>query len=311
MNSAAPVIPKLLVSSVVRGAQQGDSHGGLFVVDIERGEFEQVVDWNTAGIDWDGRGADRGLRGIVIADKEIFVAASDELFVYDPWFRPVASYRNPYLKHCHEMSLHKGKLYITSTGFDAIVRFDLATRRFDLGMAIVTDGRLVNAKGFDPNKPDAHDPSNVLHINNVHVDDTGVYVSGRKMPALVQLTQTAIGMVAGLPRGTHNARPFRGGVLFNDTDSDSVVWQGPQGRVAVRVPAYDPRSLTHMDVDASGIARQGFGRGLCVISDTLVAAGSSPTTVSIHDLQSGTCIRSMKLSSDVRNAAHGLAVWPF
>lgn len=311
MTAAAPVIPKLLVSSVVRGAQQGDSHGGLYVVDIERGEFEQVVDWNTAGIDWDGRGADRGLRGIVVADKEIFVAASDELFVYDPWFRQVASYRNPYLKHCHEMSLHKGKLYITSTGFDAVIRFDLATRRFDLGMAIITDGRLVNAKGFDPNTPDAHDPSNVLHINNVHVDDTGVYVSGRKMPALVQLTQTAVGMVAGLPRGTHNARPFRGGVLFNDTDSDSVVWQGPQGRVAIRVPTYDPRSLTHMDVDASGIARQGFGRGLCVISDTLVAAGSSPTTVSIHDLQSGSCIRSMNLSVDVRNAAHGLVVWPF
>lgn len=304
-------LPKLLVSSVVRGSQQGDSHGGLYLVDIDAGQYEQVVDWNTSGIDWEGRGADRGLRGIVIAGKEIYVAASDELFVYDPWFRLIASYRNPYLKHCHEMSLHRGKLYITSTGFDALVRFDMASKRFDLGIAIVAAGGLVNARGFDPNTPDAVAPSNILHINNVWVDGNGVYVSGRRMPALVQVTQTQIAMVAGLPRGTHNARPFRGGVLFNDTDSDSVVWAGPEERVAIRTPRYDPKLLTHMDADASGLARQGFGRGLCVISDTLVAAGSSPTTISIHDLDAGACIAGINLSLDVRNAAHGLAVWPF
>ena len=303
--------PKLLASSVVRGSQQGDSHGGLYLVDIDAGQYEQVVDWNTSGIDWEGRGADRGLRGIVITGKEIFIAASDELFVYDPWFRLIASYRNPYLKHCHEMSLHRGKLYITSTGFDALVRFDMASRRFDLGIAIVAAAGVVNARGFDPNQPEAVTPSNVLHINNVWVDDNGVYVSGRKMPALVQVTQTQIAMVAGLPRGTHNARPFRGGVLFNDTDSDSVVWLGPEERVAIRTPRYDPKLLTHMDADASGLARQGFGRGLCVLSDTLVAAGSSPTTISIHDMDAGVCIAGLNLSMDVRNAAHGLAVWPF
>jgi len=311
VTKLAADIPKLLVSSVVRGAQQGDSHGGLYVVDMARGDFEQVIDWNTSGIDWQGRGADRGLRGIAIEGEEIFVAASDELFIYDPWFRLTASYRNPYLKHCHEMSLHRGKLYITSTGFDAIVRFDLATRRFDLGIAILTEGRVVNAKAFDPNRTGAHAASNVLHLNNVHVDDTGVFVSGRKMPALVQITQTSIAMAAGIPRGTHNARPFRGGVLFNDTDSDSVVWLGPKGRVAMPTPHYDPKTLTHMDVDASGIARQGFGRGLCVIDNGLIAAGSSPTTVSVYDLDAGVCIRSLNLSMDVRNAAHGLAVWPY
>lgn len=305
------VLPKLLVSSVVRGSQQGDSHGGLYLVDIDAGQYEQVVDWNTSGIDWEGRGADRGLRGIVIAGKEIYVAASDELFVYDPWFRLIASYRNPYLKHCHEMSLHRGKLYITSTGFDALVRFDMASKRFDLGITIVAAGGLVNARGFDPNTPNAVAPSNILHINNVWVDDNGVYVSGRRMPALVQVTQTQIAMVAGLPRGTHNARPFRGGVLYNDTDSDSVVWSGPERRVAIRTPRYDPKLLTHMDADASGLARQGFGRGLCVISDTLVAAGSSPTTISVLDLDAGISIAGINLSLDVRNAAHGLAVWPF
>lgn len=304
-------IPKLLVSSVVRGSQQGDSHGGLYLVDMEKREFEQVIDWNTAGIDWEGRGADRGLRGIVVHGKEIYLAASDELFVYDPWFRPIASFRNPYLKHCHEMSLHRGKLYLTSTGFDTLLRFDLASRQFDLGIAVTSDGGAINARGFDPRQPGGPAQGNIFHINNVHADDTGVFLSGRKMPALVQITQTAIGVVAGLPRGTHNARPFRGGVLFNDTDSDSVVWNGPAGRVAIKVPLYDPIFLLNRDADATGIARQGFARGLCPISDTLIAAGSSPTTIAIHDLGAGKCLTSLNLTMDIRHAAHGLTIWPF
>jgi hypothetical protein len=145
----------------------------------------------------------------------------------------------------------------------------------------------------------------------VHADESGVFLAGRKIPALVQLTQSAICVVAGLPRGTHNARPFRGGVLFNDTDSDSVVWNGPAGRVAIRVPRYDPVRLRHADADASGLARQGFARGLCVLSETLVAACSSPTTVSILDLAAGQCLTSLNLTLDVRNAAHGLARWPY
>ena len=304
-------LPKLLVSSVVRGSLQGESQGGLYLVDPEKRESEQVLDWNTGGADGAGRGADRGLRGIAIVGNDIYLAASDELFVFDPWFRLLDAYRNPYLSNCHEVSLHGGKLYLTSTGFDALMRFDLASRQFDLGIAITSNQGAVSARSFDPRQAGGPAPASIFHINNVCADDNGVFVSGRKMPALLQITQDAIGIVAGLPRGTHNARPFRGGVLFNDTDSDSVVWNGPDGRIAIRVPLYDPAFLLNRDADASGIARQGFARGLCAISDTLVAAGSSPTTVAIHDLTAARCIMSLNLTMDVRHAAHGLAVWPF
>ena len=49
---------RVLVSSVVRGANQGDSHGGLFLVDLERETFEQLLDWNDGSINFEGRGAD-------------------------------------------------------------------------------------------------------------------------------------------------------------------------------------------------------------------------------------------------------------
>lgn len=303
--------PKLLVSSVVRGSRQGDSHGGLYLVDMEAGRFEQKLDWNTSGIDFEGRGADRGLRGIAVVGNEIFVAASDELFVFDTSFQTIASYRNPYLKHCHEICEHRGKLWLTSTGFDAVLRLDLASRVFDFGIGLsMADGRL-NGATFDPREAGGPAPANEFHVNSVHVGDGGIFVCGRRLPGLAQITQAGIAIVTPLPLGTHNARPFRGGVIFNDTENDSLTWITRDGRVSIPVPRHDEGTLTNTDFDESGLARQAFARGLCPIDGLLVAGGSSPTTVSIYDLAVRERLKSVTVTMDIRNAAHGLALWPF
>jgi hypothetical protein len=111
-------LPKLIATSVVRGSQQGESHGGIYTVDFERQSSELHVDWNTSDIDFEGRGADRGLRGIAIDSDDIYVAASDELFCYDRNFQIRNSFKNRYLKHCHEI-IRKGRhLFLTSTGLE-------------------------------------------------------------------------------------------------------------------------------------------------------------------------------------------------
>lgn len=302
------ILPEILVSSVVRGAQQGDSHGGLYRVDLERGTHELLLDWNDCSINFEGRGADRGLRGIAIADKLTYVAASDELFAFDRNFKIVASWRNSYLKHCHEISLSRGKLYLASTGFDSILRFDLIEQRFDFGMRIANEAGCWMARSFDPAGVGPA-PSIELHLNSVYADEFGVFVSGLKLPALLQITAKAVGVVAELPHGTHNARPYKGGVLLNDTDENKVVWFGRERHVSIPVPTYPAEALEHADVDSSGVARQAFGRGLCPLSDFLVAGGSSPTTVSVYDLRTGARMKSINLTMDVRNAAHGMAIW--
>ncbi len=68
-------LPKLILTSVVRGSQQGESHGGIYTVDFELQQGEQHVDWNTSDIDFEGRGADRGLRGIAFDGDDIYIAA--------------------------------------------------------------------------------------------------------------------------------------------------------------------------------------------------------------------------------------------
>jgi hypothetical protein len=48
-----------------------------------------------------------------------------------------------------------------------------------------------------------------------------------------------------------------------------------------------------------------------VINDRIIAAGSSPSTVTLWDLDGGVEIARVNFSMDVRNAIHGLEVWPW
>lgn len=300
----------LIASSVVRGTHQGESHGGVFLVDFERRQVEQVIDWNNADIDWQGRGWDRGLRGIAFDAERVFIAASNELFVYSPDFRLLASYRNPFLMHCHEIFVYQRRLYLTSTGFDTILGFDLDNNRFSFGLHIVAVGSGYQGAPFDPTG-DGPAPGNLLHLNNVFCDSTGMYLSGLKTAGMVRFDGRTLQRVATLPRGIHNARPFGGGVLFNDTPADRVRWLAPGRDISFAVPAFDESRLTHTELDDSRIARAGFGRGLCMAGDMLVAAGSSPSTIALHDLEQVKTVSVVTLTPDVRNAIHGLEVWPF
>ena len=73
--------PTVVVSSVVRSTYQGESHGGVYLIDLENEDVKKVVDWNAFNISWEGRGGDRGLRGIAFYKNRVYLAASNEIFV--------------------------------------------------------------------------------------------------------------------------------------------------------------------------------------------------------------------------------------
>lgn len=312
MSDKAP--SQLITSSVVRGSQQGESHGGVYLVDLERQHVRQVLDWNTADIDWQGRGWDRGLRGITIVDDTVWIAASDELFAYTPDFGLVGSWRCPYLKHCHEIDHWDGNIFLTSTGFDSVLAFDIARRKFHWALAIDTENFRFTGRVYDPEGDDGPLMLNKLHLNNVACREGGMYISGLKSGGLLHFNGDKVRMAVTLPAGTHNAQPWRDGVLFNDTQADAVRYasrgEGNEDR-AVTVPKYDPSELTHRQLDDSRVARQGFARGLCPLSARVVAGGSSPSTITLYDLQDSRRLMSVRLSVDIRNAIHGLEIWPF
>ena len=305
---------KLLATSVVRGSQQGESHGGVYLLDLERQHAELKLDWDATDIDWTGRGGDRGLRGIAFDGEVVYITASDELFAFMPDLSLLGSWRNPYLKHCHETSIHGRMLYVASTGFDSILGFDLDAKVFNWALHIDLQRFRFRGEAYDPHAADGPLQLNKLHINNVHCDANGMYLSGLRTGGMVHFNGTTLAMSAELPAGTHNAQPFRNGVLFNDSEADQLRYAGrgdaSEDR-AMAVPKYSPRALENAEFDDGHVARQGFARGLAVVSDSVMAGGSSPSTVVVYDLAGNRQLLSVNLSMDVRNAIHGLEVWPY
>lgn len=306
-------LPKLVATSVVRGSKQGESHGGVFTVDFEAQEGAQHVDWNTDDIDWEGRGADRGLRGITFDGDDIYIAASDELFVYNREFAMQQSYKTANLKHCHEIALAERRIFLTSTGFDSLLSFNLDSKEFDWAFQLQKPYDKWSGFAYDPRGDSRPRPVNDFHINMVYVDKTGIYFSGLHTNALLHLNdRMEVSEVCNLPSGVHNARPWNDGVIFNDTASDCVRYVRRNGtELAFQIPSYDEADIEFAGIDDSKVARQAFGRGLCPVNDRFIAAGSSPSTISLYDVQANQTVGFVNLSMDIRNAIHGLEVYPY
>lgn len=306
-------LPRIIATSVVRGSQQGESHGGIYTVDFNTRSGQQRVDWNHSQIDFEGRGADRGLRGIAYDGDDIFVAASDELYRYDLQFSIEGSFRNPYLKHCHEICRKDRHIFLTSTGFDSLLAFDLDTSRFSWGFHLQQRYGEWTGYVFDPCSETGPAAVNEFHINMVHVDSSGIYLSGLRTGALLHLNdQWQVREVCSLPPGTHNAQPWNDGIIFNDTASDCVRYvrrDGPGQAYPARV--YPDSDISFAGIDDSRVARQGFCRGLTTFAGRFLIAGSSPSTITLLDTETRQWVSSVNLSMDIRNAIHGLEIWPF
>lgn len=320
--SEAMPLPTVVLTAVVRSAHQGDSHGGVYLLDLERGSWRQTIDWNDGSIDWEGRGGDRGLRGIAVHGEEIFIAASNEVFVYDRDFRQKRSFTNRYLALCHEITVADGRLYLTSTAFDSVLVYDIAAQRFVAGYCVKVGqlpdpqtGKPVRRTGFgafDPEVPNGPPRQDTAHINNIHVDGGRIYLCGVNLDQLLVIEEGRLAPYARVPFWTHNARPFRGGVLANCTGSDALIFMDRAGvpKASLPVPRYDPAALLNADMPKDH-ARQAFARGLCVLDQDTLAVGSSPATVTVFRLDPPRQVKSINLTLDIRNAVHGLALWPF
>jgi hypothetical protein len=138
-----------------------------------------------------------------------------------------------------------------------------------------------------------------------------MFISGLRTEFLLVYGGRKIERVAAVPAGVHNARPFRDGIVFNDTEADVVRFVAPDKQRIFKIPRYPDEQLSHKDEDDMRVARQAFGRGLCAINNHAIATGSSPSTITVHDLEGMQTTQSINLTMDVRNAIHGLEVWPY
>ena len=67
---------KIICTTVVRAAKQGDIHGGLYVIDTENGDIIHHAPYEMDFVNDNERGGERGLRGICVLHDRIIVSDS-------------------------------------------------------------------------------------------------------------------------------------------------------------------------------------------------------------------------------------------
>ena len=302
-------LPKIICSSVIRAANRGDSHGGIYIVDCESGENKKLLDWDKSDIDWDGRGGDRGVRGMSFYKDFLYAAAGDEVFCFDEKMGVVNSWRSPYLKHTHEVCRVGNLLYIIANLFDSILVLDMDKQEWSHAWHFQGEHQNKAVK-YDPTVAGGAHPIDKLHLDAVYIENGVLYYCGAHMKDLRALdleTGDCIIYQDGLGH-THNARPYGGGVLFNMAFQHKtclmdifkkIRWEGT-------TPLYKKEDMTYTDLPKEH-AQQGYVRGM-VVNAPLVVVGNAPATINIFEIGgSSEPIKSIQLSNDIRNSICGIA----
>lgn len=308
------MLPTIIASSVIRSTHRGDSHGGIYRVNLETEEVVQMLDWDNPDINWDGRGGDRGIRGLSFFGHTLYAVAGNELFAFEQEgnsLKLVASYPNKYLKLTHEAWRHKEKLYICSGGTDSILIFDLVKKQWIT--SYYHNAGSMGSKPFDPNTGDKYKDitSGYMHLDSVYANDYFMWYCGAFTDGLWRLDLNT-GQTTKIQlqiADTHNARPYCGGYLYNLSRYSKTVFE--QGGKIIRewnTPVYDLSTLTHTNLSKDH-AVQGYTRGM-VTYDNFIITGSSPATINIfHIDKQGSPIKSIQLTNDLRNSICGMALY--
>lgn len=301
----------IAATTVIRGSQPGASHGGVYLVDLDGQRGAHLLDWTRPSIDWSGHGGGRGLRGLAFGDDRVYIAGASELYSFAPDFALLGVHSSPYLGHAQAVACFEGRIYAVSAAYDAVLAFDLQSGRFDWGLQLVDGDSGLRGIPFDPQGTLGPPPSRDLRLNSLHCDSRGLFIGGGRTMGLLHFDGKRIVRLVTLPEGVHDARPWREGVLFNDTEAEAVRFLTPDANCVFPVPRYPEAALEPGSCDDSALARQGFARGLCVLGEGLFASGSSPLTITLHDLDAMKTTLRINLSTDARHAIHSLAPWPF
>ena len=329
MSQSPDRLPVVVFSSVVRSTKQSESHGGVYLLDLETEAVKQMIDWDDPNINLESRGGDRGLRGIAFHNDLLYLAASDEIFVYDKDFQPRGSFRNRYLKHCHEINVGDDKLFVSSIGCDSILEYDLLKQEFSRGYNIRYapwkrgPRKRLDRKGiswrpkptltiFDPNAEGGPAPGDTAHPSFPKWVNGALSVVGGGLGNIWEIRGDRLVRGPKVPFEQHNAQRFRDGILVNHSPTHRMIFQDLRGRMikSFNVPMYDEDDLQYSNIPRDH-AYQGFCRGIAPINDDLIVQGSSPATINLFRFEPPELVKSINITKDVRNSVHGLELWPF
>ncbi|MBN2669266.1 MAG: hypothetical protein JXR60_08550 [Bacteroidales bacterium] len=338
------MLPKVLASSIIRTSQENEVHGYLYLIDLENETIVKTLQWNDSDISFNGRGGQRGLRGIAFYNEHIYIGSGFKLLEFDKNLELINTYTNEYLDDIHEMEVHNEQLYLVSSGYDAVLEFDLASKSFVKGYAI-DSLRMQYKKNiiyrflnkyylnplfvfrkrtnyklniFDPNKTKqikgTSNKANRIHINTISFDKDALCMSGTLSNFQFKIVNNQLELNAVIPLVTHNVLNFDDKhIIYNSTKKEELIIASKTGTVKKRFKgiSFNEDNLEYIP-DQKEKAVAGWGRGLCWTEDkNIIISGTSPATIMVYDNTKNKMIKSFQISKDIRNAIHGLEIFPY
>ena len=304
---------KIICTTVIRAAKQGDIHGGLYVIDTDKEEVIYHAPYEKDFINDNERGGERGLRGISVLDDRIIVSDSAGFIELDKDTYEIKRTHqdNDYFKSIHEITFHDNHIWATSTAHDAIVKVDLDfnVKGFwkMLGRDVLAAKELTGKEEITPETKTNDDH---YHINSISTYNGRLSVAGLLTPlydfeTMDEICQIPI--VAYRNSFVHNFYEHENGFITNLTTLNSVgIFPNPKGSSFGWGSVNIPRSK-NVTYQMDDIAVNNWNRGLA-IKDGKIIVGSSPARILIYDIETEEFEKEIQIEKDVRHAIHGLEI---
>jgi len=310
---------KIICSTVVRAAKQGDIHGGLYVVDIDSEEVLHYAPYEMDFVNDNERGGERGLRGICVLSDRIIVSDSAGFTELDrETYQIKRTFQDrDHLKSVHEIVVHDDHIWATSTAYDAIAKYDLDFNLKGFWQILgknVDDYKVLTGKKEITSEEKTEDDN--FHINSIFVSDGRITFSGLITPLYDFETMEEVCEIPAFGRNNsksfvHNFYKLDNVTIANLTTYNSIGIsytkrpQGVNGSVDF-IPYPIPRAKNAKFI-VDDIASNNWNRGLAV-SENKFIIGSSPARLLVFNSYTQEFEKEIVLESDIRHAIHGLEI---
>lgn len=302
---------KLICTTVIRAAKQGDVHGGLYVIETESGEVLYYAPYEKDFINDNERGGERGLRGIsvlhdriIISDSGGFIELDKETYEIKRTFED-----RDHLKSVHEIVVHDDHIFATSTAYDAIAKYDLDFNLVDfwkINGESLQDHKILTGKESITSSEKTEEDE--FHINSICIANGRVAFSGLLTPLYDLETMEEVCAIPSfgpnnMKSFVHNFYQIDDSFAANLTTFSSLgLSAGSNGFTALPIPRTKNAQFVVDD-----IAKNNWNRGLA-FDDDHILVGSSPARIIIYNRNTGQFDSEIKLESEIRHAIHGLEI---
>lgn len=313
---------RVLVTTITRECAVHETSGYLYVVDVDDAIVLArcpMVEAPLRELDPNPRGGMRGGRGVAVDGDEIYIANFSAVYRFDAQWRCLNVLSHPACADVHDIAVHDGFVWVTSTRNDLLFQFHPDGRLVDclnvrtlepvqelmeqVQSPLVHESWMQHADLRDPRSHDSV-MSDGTHFNGIAFDSSGKMVlslgrigsNGRSHSMLVSRSGAAgwDGLAFGdatVPR--HNVLLSEEFLIHNDT---------PAGEI-VMIDMLNGMERWRID------AGNRYLRGLMQLDDgrLVVGAQNELVIVALHDAETPVTIR---LSSDPRESVHSIAELP-